>query len=141
MVNPPPEFDAEYDRIFSLWVDDAMTGLTPAERDFIVANICLNESSNGGLVQYYGNSYGENAHEAVEIFNRIGQPEAADLLANANWLLGPKGPSKDQDERGEQLAALSDASLETLEKCSDALNGMDDEIRTATLRWVKRHAR
>lgn len=141
MTCPSPEFDAEYDRILSLWVDDAMTGLTPAERDFIIANVCLNESSNGGLMQYYENSYGENAHEAAEIFSRIGQPKAADLLAKANRLMGPKGPSTDQDERGEQLAALSDAAIETMEKCSDAFNEMADEVRAATLRWVKKHAR
>lgn len=141
MANPPPEFDAEYNRILSLWVDDAMTGLTPAERDFIIANVCLNESSNGGLMQYYENSYGENAHEAVEVFKRIGQPKAADLLTKSNRLMSPKGPSKDQDERGNQLDALSDASLETMEKCSDALNAIADEVRAATLAWVKKHAR
>lgn len=140
MANPPPEFDAEYDRILSHWIDDAMTGLTPAERDFIIANVCINESGNGGLMQYYENSYGENAHEAVEVFKRIGQPKAADLLAKANRLMGPKGPSSDQDERGEQLDALSDAAIATMEKCSDALNAMADEVRAATLRWVNKHA-
>jgi hypothetical protein len=141
MTNPDREFGAEYDRIFSLCVDDAMTGLTPAERDFIIANVCLNESGNGGLMQYYENSYGENAHEAVEVFRRIGQPKAADLLAKANRLMGPKGPSKLDGERGTQLAALSDDAIETMVKCSDSLNDMSAQVRAATLAWVKKHAR
>jgi hypothetical protein len=140
MANPAPDFDAEYQRIFSLCVDDAMTGLTPAERDFIIANVCLNESGNGGLMQYYENSYGENAHEAVEVFKRIGQPKAADLLTKANRLMGPKGPSKLDDERVDQLAALSDAAIETMVNCSDALNDMSAQVRAATLAWVKQHA-
>jgi len=141
MSNPYPDFDDEYDRILSLWIDDAMTGLTPAERDFIIANVCLNESGNGGLMQYYENSCGENAHEAVEVFKRIGQPKAADLLTKANRLMGPKGPSKLDDVRAEQLVALSEAAIETMVKCSDALNDMAIQVRAATLAWVKKHAR
>ncbi|MDX2146673.1 MAG: DUF4375 domain-containing protein [Planctomycetota bacterium] len=135
------DFKAEYDRIFSLWIDDAMTGLKPAERDFITANVCLNESGNGGLMQYYENSYGENAHEAVDVFRRISQPKAADLLTKANSLMGPKGPAKEQEERGDQLAALSDAALDKMAQCSDALNDLSAQVRAATLAWVRKFAR
>lgn len=141
MGTPTADFDAEYDRILSLWVDDAMTGLAPAERDFVIANVCLNESGNGGLMQYYENSYGEHAHAAVEVFDRIGEPKAADLLRKANRLMGPNGPSKFDHERADQRAALSDAAIDTMVKCSDVLNDMADRVRAATLAWVVKHRR
>jgi|GEM_PF-6975649 len=136
-----PEFDAEYQRIFSLWTDDAMTGIAPAERDFIIAHVCLNQSLNGGLMLYYENSYGDRAIDAVAVFDRVGVPNAAKLLGRANRLMGPAGPSTNQDERGVQLESLSDAALEQLDECSEALNELQAEIQAATLRWVKKHDR
>lgn len=139
--NLPSEFDAEYDRIFGLWTDEEMSSLAPAERDFIIANVCLNQSLNGGLMMYYENSYGDRAQEAVEVFGRIGLPRAASVLKRANRLMGAAGPSKDRESRGTQLDALSDFALEQMYECSDALNAMRAEVMTATLRWVRKHAR
>jgi hypothetical protein len=138
MPAPASDFDAIYQRIFAKWTDDAMSGLAPAERDFIIANVCVNQSLNGGLMIYYDNSYGERAVEAVEVLRRIGAPRAADLLERANRLMGPSGPSRDREERGDQLEATSDAAIEEMVDLSDALNAMAGEVQAAALAWVKR---
>ena len=139
MPTDAPDFDAEYSRIFELWTDDAMSGISPAEQDFIIANVCVNESLNGGLMQYYENSYGERAHNAADIFDRIGVPQAAKLLRRANRLMGVNGPSRDQAERSDQLEQLSDEALEEMVDCSDALNELEKLVRQAALRWVQQH--
>lgn len=136
MPGGSPEFDEAYKRIFARWTDDAMTGLSAAERDFVIANVCLNQSMNGGLMLYYENSYGERASEAADAFERIGEPGAAALLRRCNALMGPRGASRDREERGRQLEALSDEALEEMAASSDVLNEMEARIRMATLRWV-----
>src|SRR5262249_44167778 len=106
MGRSSPEFDAMYDRLFSRWTDDAMTGLSLQERDFIIANVCINQSMNTGLMGYYEFSYGDRAAEAADVFDRIGVPQAASVLRRSNALMGPHGPGADQDTRGSQLEAL-----------------------------------
>ncbi len=131
------EFKAVYERIFSRWIDDEMTGLSATHRDFIVANVCLNQSLNGGLMLYYENSYGDFAEDAVFAFRRMAAVSAAQLLEHANCLMGDGGPSKKQDERGSQLEALSEEAVDEMVGYSDQLNGMADEIKAAALRWVQ----
>ena len=131
------EFAAEYNRIFSRWVDDDMTGLSALERDFICANVCLNQSLNGGLMLYYESTYGNFAEDAVLAFRRMGIPKVARLLEHANRLMGDAGPSRDPDARGIQLEAMSDEALEEMVGYSDQLNAMAGEIKAASLRWVR----
>lgn len=139
MATLPPDYVATYQRVFSLWTDDAFTGLSPAQRDFIIANVCLNECMNGGLVQYYNNSYGDRAKDAVDIFRRIGAHDAAKILERANRLLGAAGPDADQDARMDQLEALSDAASAEIDELSDKLNASEQDVRAAAYAWLKKH--
>lgn len=137
MSDADAKFDAAYAQIFSRWVDSEMAGLSATERDFIVANVCLNQSLNGGLMLYYENSYGNAAEDAVAAFRRMGVVKAARLLEHANRLMGDGGPSKNQDERGVQLEALLDNAVDEMVEYSDQLNAMAEEIKEASLRWVQ----
>lgn len=138
MATLPPDYVATYQRVFSLWTDDAFTGLSPAQRDFIIANVCLNECMNGGLVQYYNNSYGDRATDAVEAFRRLGAHDAANILDRANRLLGATGPDPDQEARLDQLEALSDAASTEIDELSERLNAMEQDVRAAAYAWLKK---
>ena len=65
---------------------------------------CQSEVCNGGLGQFFGNSTGVLAPEAVEGFRALGQPQIADLLVQAMGLLGQ--PYERQRTRRKKLLDL-----------------------------------
>ncbi|HLP83289.1 MAG TPA: DUF4375 domain-containing protein [Phycisphaerales bacterium] len=128
-------FGDVYQEIMSRWHDDAMTGLSSRERDFVIAHVCLNQSLNGSLTAYYESSYGDRAAEVPGAFTRMGVAQAAEIVRQANKLMG--GPAADEVARGERLEALSEAAVERLVALSDELNAMQAMIERATLAYVR----
>jgi hypothetical protein len=53
------------------------------------AHFCQSEVCNGGFGQFFSNSTGVLAPEAVEGFRQIGQPQVAAVVESAMELLGP----------------------------------------------------
>jgi hypothetical protein len=51
--------------------------------------------NNGGFDQYYFNSSGDLAGDAVESLNAIGAKNTADVVRQANALFGAGGPAVD----------------------------------------------
>jgi len=74
--------------------------------DILAVHWTMSETVNGGLEQYFSNSTGILAPEAVLGFQRIGKPELAAALQKAMALLGEPYP-RERKERGERLAALT----------------------------------
>lgn len=60
--------------------------------DLVAAHWLLAEVDNGGLMQFFLNSSGHVAPEAVAAFRRIGFPEAAGAVAAAMAVFGPEYP-------------------------------------------------
>jgi Domain of unknown function (DUF4375) len=71
------------------------------------AHWCQSEVCNGGLGQFFGNSTGVLAPEAVEGFRAIGQPLIADLVVQAMLLLG-QPYERERERRNELLDLLPD---------------------------------
>jgi len=76
--------------------------------DILAVHWTMSEVVNGGLKQYFSNSTGILAPEAVLGFQRIGKPELAAALQKAMALLGEPYP-REHKERGERLAGLTGA--------------------------------
>jgi len=66
------------------------------------------EVNNGGFDQYYWNSPGEHAREAVEALRELGALNAARLIVDANAVFGGDGPDTDRDRRWAQMDALGE---------------------------------
>ncbi|WP_164512740.1 DMP19 family protein [Caulobacter vibrioides] len=66
------------------------------------------EVHNGGFSQFFSNSTGVLAPEAVAGFRAIGMPRSADLVEEAMAWLGPSYP-RDRDERNDALDAFEEA--------------------------------
>ncbi len=79
------------------------------------------EVANGGFAQYFVNTTGDFAHEALAGLEAMNAPIAASLLRRAMALFGPEGPSPDRETRHEQLAALS-------EEQDQAMHALDYEF-------------
>lgn len=94
---------------------DTYNGPEPFSRGFevlpkpvqhlLAAHWCWSEVNNGGLDQFFVNSTGVLAPEAVIGLRAIGLPEAADAVAAAIAMFGPDYP-REQEKR--------DAILETM---------------------------
>lgn len=81
--------------------------LTAVQREvglLYAAHWCQSEVCNGGLAQFFGNSTGVLAPEAVEGFRALGQPQITDLLVRAMGLLGE--PYERERRRRQELLDL-----------------------------------
>ena len=64
-------------------VQDILSGLSVGERAIHAVHRCAGEVANGGFWQYFGNSTGILAYEAVRGFQLVGALEYAELLEKA----------------------------------------------------------
>jgi len=78
------------------------------------AHFCQSEICNGGFQQFFGNSTGVLAAEAVEGFHEIGQHQVAALIEKAMSLFGSEYP-RDRRERETRLEQVSRSSLDALD--------------------------
>jgi uncharacterized protein DUF4375 len=76
---------------------------------------CQFEVCNGGFSQFFGNSTGVLAPEAVEGFIAIGQPQIADIVRQAMAKFGRPYP-RDRRTREDALELLPKHSFDELEK-------------------------
>jgi len=80
----------------------AWRALAPIVRHAVSTHLCIAEVYNGGFEQYFWNSTGALAPEAVEGFQAFGMPDVARLVETAMKTL-PKGYSRIRAERQEQV--------------------------------------
>jgi len=78
------------------------------------AHFCQSEICNGGFHQFFWNSTGVLAPEAVEGFGEIGQAQVAALLEKGMSLLWNAYP-RDRNERQERLEQIPKSSLDALD--------------------------
>src|SRR5215469_3732409 len=84
------------------------------------AHFCQSEICNGGFRQFFWNSTGVLAPEAVEGFRDIGQAQVAALIEKGMSLFGTVYP-RDRIERRARLAEMSRGSFDTLDETFYAL--------------------
>lgn len=87
---------------------------------------CTSEVCNGGLHQFFFNSTGVLAPEAVAGFRAIGMPQTAALVAEAMASLGSPYP-RDREERQDALDALDPEDVDDDEWVSP-FDEMDDRF-------------
>lgn len=78
------------------------------------AHFCQSEICNGGFHQFFSNSTGVLAPEAVEGFREIGQGQVAALLEKGMSLFANAYP-RDRNERQERLERIPKSSLDALD--------------------------
>lgn len=99
LVEPVWESISVYEgaRVFLKQFKDAPI---PSQHLF-AAHWCQSEVLNGGFVQFFANSTGVLAPEAIEGFKAIGMPKTAELVTEALTTLGPTYPrSRSTRHRG-----------------------------------------
>jgi HEAT repeat protein len=80
--------------------------ITPAQRHVAAVRDFVDQVNNGGVSQYFVNSYGAQWRYAEEGLRAMGSDVWLSVLRRAVEKFGPDGPSTDHDVRHEQLAKL-----------------------------------
>ncbi len=96
------------------------------------AHFCLSEVHNGGFLQFFWNSTGLLAPEAIEAFKAIGMPRLASVLAKAAAPLGSPYP-RVREDRWDALLVASGRSVEELEEIFRAQSNLHLAFEEATV--------
>jgi hypothetical protein len=92
----------------------SIQGLNPLVINLFAAHFCLSEIHNGGFLQFFLNSTGILAPEAIEGFRAIGMPQLAAVVSEASVPLGSPYP-RDRNKRWDALLIASGRPAEELE--------------------------
>jgi HEAT repeat protein len=116
-----------------------LDALTDPQRLFFTVSVFRKEVSNGGLAQYFVNSWGNDARVALAGLEAIGATQAASVLRQAMALFGADGPSLDRDKRHDQLASLTELQDAEMEALTTALFRDDDRVELRLLEYARQH--
>jgi hypothetical protein len=97
------------------------------------------EVNNGGFDQYFFNSAGSQARQAVSSLELIGAGKAADIVKRAVALFGQAGPSENRGLRQDQLEKLSDADRKKLAELDSEFFDYPDPISDLLAKYCRAH--
>lgn len=120
---------------------DGFESLTAPELHYFAVWWLEAETSNGAFHQYFSNSSGELAHEALEGLKAVGAAQMAAYFQQAINLFPNGQVPKDREERSRLLDDFSPASEEKLHQYSNAFSDYPDDLRTLLQAYVTAHER
>jgi hypothetical protein len=118
---------------------EAGASLTASERELLAVYDLDAETRNGGLHQFFFNSSGDGSLEARAGLERFGMTEALGLLDCALTAFPGNRPSKDREERSDQLARWGDKQFHIFETLTDAYYVVDDDELQRVETYVASH--
>lgn len=129
---------------YALWgAEDQPGGFESLPRavQHVIASVAFEaEVNNGGLSQYFFNSWGDHWPVALEAFREMGCPACADILTQAVAILGPAGTSTDRQERIKAYSRLSDKSEQPLHELDSRFYEREDRLDARRARYMVRNA-
>jgi hypothetical protein len=115
----------------------AFDDLSPPERVIACLTEIEMEVNNGGFDQYYWNSPGDHAGEAVAALVELGAVHTASLLVEANAAFGPGGPDPDRERRWAQMKALGKSPSEKWGELDGAFYEYQDNLSQLAARYIR----
>lgn len=118
------------------WRDLGFDRLLPEERNFIVVWWLEAEVLNGGFHQYFHNSSGDAAPEALAALEELGASTAAHVLREALAELQCHPYIRDTEERRKHLMSLS-RSIERFDRVTNDLQELPEDFVSLAIARVK----
>ena len=113
--------------------------LTKSEKTFLYVEILESEINNGGFDQFFYNSSGDYAYEALQALNEIGAKKTANLL-NEAYIIFPKNPiPKQAESRQILLEKISKETSERWNELEDMFYLQDENIEKLLLEYVRKN--
>ncbi len=128
--------DSIYERIEA----DGFDALTDAERYYFALWWLEGETNNGTFHQYFHNSSGDFAYDALAGLKAVGAHQMAALFQAAIALFPNGQVPKDQQQRQQLLDAFTPAQNEKLDQLSDAFTDYPDDLGRLLAVYVQEHA-
>ena len=125
-----PDADEIRDRLEDRWKRLGFDALLPEECDFILVWWLEAEASNGTLHQYFSNSTGDSAIDALGALDRIGAHCDANVLRDALKLFGDGPYPTDCNRRNKTLDSLPTDALSNL---TDRLFDESEDVRSVAI--------
>ncbi|MGA2053529.1 MAG: DUF4375 domain-containing protein [Opitutales bacterium] len=111
-------------------------------RNLFAAHWCQSEICNGGFYQFFDNSTGILAPEAVNAFRALGMPKLAEIVSNAMSWFGNEYPRERQSRR-EALSLYASSHPEARDpfrELDDAFYGLFESENEGFLRAADAYA-
>jgi hypothetical protein len=119
--------------------DYDLSGLTHAERVLACLTELEMEVNNGGFDQYFWNSPGGHATEAVQALQELGAIHTAGLVAEASGQFGPDGPAPDRERRWKQMDGLRESVRDRWSALDDRFYEYRDNLSSLAAAYIRAH--
>jgi len=113
--------------------------LTAAEKVFVSIWELESEVNNGGFLQYFFNSSGDNANHCISALESIGALNVAALVKQAISVFGNGGPSANSDIRQPQVENLSAEQKSFLDQFDQKFYKRPDNLTELLFDYVTKH--
>jgi hypothetical protein len=131
-----PEFRPTRTLLDDRWRDLGFDRLLPEERDFIILWWLEAEVFNGGFHQYFHNSSGDAAPEALVALEVLGAHTSARILRDALTELACEPFVRDTEQRRTHLMKL-DRSIDRFDRVTDELQDLPEDFVSLAIARVK----
>lgn len=111
---------------------DNMDALNEKQRTFYITYTLEGEVNNGGFWQFFFNSSGDMANEAVSAFEKIGANKTAEICKKAVSVYGDSVPQN----RDERQSLLIDDVDEILNECDSAFYKYEDDLTALNYQFI-----
>lgn len=116
-----------------------MDKLTDPQKQFYYNQCLEREINNGGFNQYFINSSGDFAHQAVQSLTAIGALTTAHILQKAIDQFPDKKVPQDRDERIELVERIEETANEVWEELNQKFFEYADDLNILNLNFIRQH--
>lgn len=117
--------------------DENFESLNQFEKNVLYIEMLEGQVNNGGFDQFFFNSSGEYAHEALRALEQVGANNAAELLEQAIKAFPQLPIPKDTEQRRELMEDLPEHISDTWDQLDDKFYEYPDNIGGLTIQYVK----
>jgi HEAT repeat protein len=113
--------------------------LSDAQRTMLYVLRLNTHVEDDGFEDFFYCTCGKNGAATVSALDEVGARRSARLLQEAMDVFGPRGPSRNQEKRDEQLAELSREQEDELDRLSGEFSEDQDERKVLLLKYAVKH--
>lgn len=118
---------------------EGFDALTDSERFYWAIWWLEAETNNGGFDQYFSNSSGELAHEALQGLKAVGAQKMADVFQKAIEIFSGSQVPKNREQRNIILDTFTSSDEVRLEQLSNEFTDYPDDLPSLLDEYVKKH--
>ena len=127
------------DKVYARFGTVGFDRLTVAEKVFFCVWELEGEINDGGFDQFFFNSGGNYAVEAVDAFKKIGASKTAGIVRRANSVFKNECPPKNWTARQDELLALPESATEMLRRLDNEFYKYDEDLSILLYEFVIKH--